>query len=289
MGALDVIALVEGVDGDLPVGREDSRQVRPEVEPVEVIGGEQRRQGIEVLLQRGCTRIEADPHEATPSVDLHRSQSGVRGDGIELLPVDDLDQRPVEVVAPGVIAAPDAAVGEAARPVRQASPPVQAGVVERPDGLFVGSDQEDRLVADEVFTEVADVGNFFLPARHLPDPAPETLELQGGEFGAGVSSAGDDVVLADQDAVEVHEVDLLRCLTLPSGVICSIPTCYGATIGAGVATAAAPARPRVAGGPGPRLRLPAAGSPDAEGRERDAAGGHRDSVHGRIRGDPLTP
>jgi hypothetical protein len=107
-----------------------------------------------------------------------------------------------------VIATTDAALGEASGALGQPGAAVEAGVVERGDGLGVGADDEDGLVADEVLAEVADVGDLLLPAGRLPDAGPQSLELQGGELGARVASAGYDVVLADQDAVEVHDADL---------------------------------------------------------------------------------
>ena len=118
--------------------------------------------------------------------------------------VDHFDEVPVEVVAPGVVAAPDATVGEATGPVGEPGAAVQARVVEGADRLGARPDDEDRLVADQVLAEVTDVGDLFLPAGHLPHARPQPLEFQRGELGTRVPGAGDDVVLADQDAVEVH-------------------------------------------------------------------------------------
>ena len=84
--------------------------------------------------------------------------------------VDDLDQLSVEVVAPGVVATPDALLGESAVPVGETSAAVQTGVVEGADGLRVRPNDQDRLVADEVLAEVADLGYLLLAAGHLPDP-----------------------------------------------------------------------------------------------------------------------
>ena len=75
------------------------------------------------------------------------------GIGIELVLVHDFDQLAVEVVAPGVIATADAGVGEGTRSVGQAGAAVQARVVKGLDGVGVGADDEDGLIADQVFEE----------------------------------------------------------------------------------------------------------------------------------------
>ena len=57
--------------------------------------------------------------------------------------VDDLDQFSVEVVAPGVVATPDALLGESTIPVGEAGATVQTGVVEGANGLW--SDRTTRI------------------------------------------------------------------------------------------------------------------------------------------------
>ena len=211
VGSLHVVALVERVDGYLPIGREHRRQRRADAEPVEVVGSQQGRQRVEVLEQRWRARIEADPDEAPPTVDLDRLEAGLRRDRVELVPVDYLDQAPVQVVAPGVVAAPDAAVGEAAGPIGETRAAVQTRVVKGPDGVGVRPDDEDRLVADEVFGEGPDLGDLVLPARDLPDTRPEPVELQLGEVRTGVALTRDGAVLADQDLLEIHVAVHHRC------------------------------------------------------------------------------
>ena len=114
-----------------------------------------RRAGerVEEFEQRRRARIEADPDEAAPAFGLDRLQPGAGRDRIELLLVYDLDQRAVEVIAPGVIAAANAGVGEGAGSVGQSGAPMQAGVVEGLDGVDIRADDQDRLIADEVFEE----------------------------------------------------------------------------------------------------------------------------------------
>ena len=94
MGSLHVVALVERIDGHLPVGREHGREIRADAELVEVVRGQQSRQGVEVVEQRWRAGIEADPHEATPTVDLNGLEPGVRRDRIELVPIHDLVSLP---------------------------------------------------------------------------------------------------------------------------------------------------------------------------------------------------
>ena len=76
----------------------------------QVVRGQQRRAaGRGTRARGGAAGIEAHPHEATPSVDLHRSEADVRRHRLELVGVDDLDQLAVEVVSPGMVATPNAA------------------------------------------------------------------------------------------------------------------------------------------------------------------------------------
>ncbi len=51
VGALDVVALVEGVKDGLPVGRKDHRSVGPEPHLLEAVGLEEPRQGTEERLE----------------------------------------------------------------------------------------------------------------------------------------------------------------------------------------------------------------------------------------------
>ena len=97
---------------------------------------------------------------------------------------------------------------------------MQAGVVEGLDGVGVGADDEDRLIADQVFEERPDLGDFLFPAGHLPDAGPQAIELQVGELGAGVAGTRDRVVLADQELVQIAVGH--RNITPPHGVESSI-------------------------------------------------------------------
>ena len=81
VGALDVVALVERVDDDLPVGGQHGREIGPHPHPVEVVRGQQRRQRVEVLEQRRRGGVQADPDEATPPVDSHRPRQTPCGMG----------------------------------------------------------------------------------------------------------------------------------------------------------------------------------------------------------------
>ena len=161
MRALHVVALVEGVDGDLPVRRQHRRQVGAEVEPVEVVRREQRGQRVEEVEQGGAPGVETHPDEAAPPVHAHGLQAGAFGIRVELVGIHHLDESAVEVVAPGVVAAPDAAIREECRSPRPAGSHVQARVVEGPDDIRGGADDQDRLVADQVLAE-----------RHRPPRSP---------------------------------------------------------------------------------------------------------------------
>ena len=213
--ALHVIALVERVDGDLPVGRQHGRQVGAEVQPVEVVRSQQRGQRVEEVEQRRGLGVETHPDEASPPVHAHRLQAGAFGNRVELVGIDHLDESAVEVVAPGVVATPDAAIRERPGPLGQPGPAMQARVVEGPDDIRGGADDQDRLVADQVLAELTDLRDLLFTAGHLPDAGPQAVEFEGCEFGARVAGARNGVVLADQHALEVHVAVLLRCSAGP--------------------------------------------------------------------------
>ena len=153
MGALHVVALVERVDGHLPVGREHGREVGADAEAIEVVRGEQLGSGSRNSSSGGAPGSRQIQTKPPQQLDLDGLEAGARRDRVELVLVHDLDQRAVEVVAPGVIATADAGVGEGAGSVGQSGAAVQARVVKGLDGVGVGADDEDGLIADQVFEE----------------------------------------------------------------------------------------------------------------------------------------
>ena len=67
---------------------------------------------------------------------------------------------------------------------------MQAGVVVRTDDVGGRAHDEDRLVADQVLAEVADLGDLLLAAGHLPDACPEAVEFQCRELRRSCSGRG---------------------------------------------------------------------------------------------------
>ena len=65
-------------------------------------------------------------------------------------------------------------------------------VLERPHAV-VGAHDDDRLVEDLVFDEVARLRDLLEAARHLPDPRPQLLGLQPVEVGVEVALLADPV------------------------------------------------------------------------------------------------
>ncbi len=171
---------------------------------MQVVRGQQGRERVEVVEERWRRRVEAYPHEATPPVDSDCLEPGPGRYRVELVGVDNVDETAIEVVAPRVVAAADAAVREGSRSVREPCPAMQARVVKGVDGVRVRAHDEDGLIADQVLAELAHVGDLFLPAGDLPDAGPQPLELECGELRTRVTGARHGVVLADQDAVEGH-------------------------------------------------------------------------------------
>ena len=197
VGPLDVIALVEGVEGTLPVGREDDAAIGTKAHLFEPVGGEQGRERAEERLERLCVRVHVDEDEAAPAPDLDLVQAdlGIGHRRREVEAVDHLFVGAVELEAPGVEAAADLPGGEVADPGGQAGAFVRTGVVEGRDGVGTAPGDQDRLVANDVLEVVAHRAHFFFAARHLPDPGPQPFHLEVEELLGDVALLGNDVGL----------------------------------------------------------------------------------------------
>ena len=194
VGALHVVALVEGVDDDLPVGGQDRGPIGGEAHLVEVEGPEELGNGIEEVDQGLGGAVHVHEHEASPAFGPHLVQAEVRRHLRELVAVDDLRQLAVEGVAPGVVPASNLAVTKIASSVGQPGAPVQARVEVPLDGPRVRAHDEDGLVADRVLEVVTCFGQLLLPAGHLPHARPQLLHLEIEELLRDVPLLGDQPV-----------------------------------------------------------------------------------------------
>ena len=102
----------------------------------------------------------------------------------EVPPARDVLERPVEV--------PGDPVERAAQLLRtpgellQLPPAMATDVAERGDGVWRRPDDQHRDAGDLVVDVVADLGDVFLAAGHLPHPLPHRLDLDAVELGRGV-------------------------------------------------------------------------------------------------------
>src|SRR5581483_2174640 len=117
--------------------------------------------------------------------------------------IDDVREAAVERVAPGVEATGDGSVVEVAAADGEAGATVQARVVRRGDGVGRRTNDEDRLVADDVLDVVADRLQLFLATRDLPHPRPHAVHLEIEELARGVALLRDESIVADEHARSV--------------------------------------------------------------------------------------
>src|SRR5438445_7963 len=84
---------------------------------------------------------------------------------------------------------PAATPATPARPptLHEPDAPMAARVLEGPHGHVLGAQHDDRLITELVLDEVVRRGDLLEPARHLPDPRPQQLDLQLVEVGVEVA------------------------------------------------------------------------------------------------------
>ena len=133
MGSLDVVALVEGVEHRLPVGREDHRAVGAEPHLLEAIRLEELGERSEERLERLTVGIHVDEDEPAPAahLDLVQADVGVGHRRGEVEAVDHLLVGAVQLEPPGVVSAADLTGGEVPDSGGQPGAPMRTGVVER--------------------------------------------------------------------------------------------------------------------------------------------------------------
>ena len=80
---------------------------------------------------------------------------------------------------------------------------MRARVVEGVDGVGLAAGDQDRLVPDGVLEEIPHLGDFLLPAGHLPHPWPQALHLEIEEALGDIAFLGDDVFRRGLDQLPV--------------------------------------------------------------------------------------
>ena len=174
-------------------------------------GAKQGRQRVEVLEQGRCGPDRDRPRRSRPTARPAPPCSPVSGrDRIELVLVDDLDQLSVEVVAPGVIAAPDAVLGESSRSRRRGECRGADRCCGR-RGWSRGPTERPGSTGRRSGTRRTSPTSAISSSRQATCQTRDhrRSNSSSGKLGAGVAGSGNGVVLTDQHALEIHVVDLL--------------------------------------------------------------------------------
>jgi hypothetical protein len=219
MGDADVIGLGEGFDRDLPVALEHDPLAPAVAHPVELELIEMAGRRFEIVTQGPAIGIHVDPDPATPGVDLDLAQPGalLGQHAIPVLLVGNVGAVAIEVVAPAVKAA-DELLALAAGAVRalgcvdELAAAVRADVVKGLDRVLCGTHDQDRVLADLVGDEVADVGDFLDAPGVLPDLRPQQIAFGIGVLARqeGLGGVGDRLAqVFDADVVGLCHVVLL--------------------------------------------------------------------------------
>src|SRR5258708_84613 len=194
MDALNVVALIEGIDRRLPIAVPFDRDVAGLHHALEVIGIEVFRDGAQEIRQRFGVAVHGEPHEAAPLRALHFGQSMGRRPLRERVEVGNAVVRPIEVVFPMMIQ-----TLERARPARGAASagpqPVAAMLADIVEGAnaAVGLPyDENGLRADLGHGVVAGVRQVERTARDQPHLGPEALPLEPHELIRGVAPLIDE-------------------------------------------------------------------------------------------------
>ncbi len=154
-----------------------------------------RGERLKAVAQRRRAVVEVDPRAAAPQLASHRHQAKVVGAQVVLVERFGRAARRCCVRR-----FPSTSRGTGTRryagiPValHQLHPAMAARVVVGPHVLGVKAHDDDGLVEDLVFDEVAGLGDLLEPARHLPHARPEQLVLQLVELRVVVPLLGNPV------------------------------------------------------------------------------------------------
>src|SRR5262245_13776707 len=181
MHGRDVVALVERVDDDLPVGVDDRRLHRREDHALRSVRIEPVGDVLEVRAQWRRVGFEVHEDEAAVLADLYVTEPQlVGGGGRELVRILHVRVRAVEVPPPTVERAADLAPERTAAGC-ESRPAVDARVVEGAHVARGRAGHEGGVVSNRILHEVARIRNLLEPARDLPHARPQTLVLERDE------------------------------------------------------------------------------------------------------------
>jgi hypothetical protein len=197
VGGGEMIGLVEGVDGGLPVAVDLDRAVVGDLPVLEAVRIEMLGHDPQIAPQRLGRRVETDEDEARPGLTAHgleRERPGVEPLR-KALRIEGLLEPAVEAVLPTVEETGEA-LGMTASGLAQAIAPMHADVVARGQGAVGLADHQDRLRPDLEAEVVPGSGTVRLASRTEPGPGPHPLPLEPGELRTRVS------LLGNRDRVE---------------------------------------------------------------------------------------
>ena len=128
----------------------------------------------------------------------------------ERLPPRDGGVLAVEAVAPPVERAGEPVLARPSALRRPCTPRWRQAFWNAAHPHVVGAQHDDRLIEELVLDEVARLRDLLEPARHLPDPRPQQLDLHLVEVGVEVALLGNPV-----RELRVHRVGHRECRPLP--------------------------------------------------------------------------
>jgi hypothetical protein len=179
---LDMIAFVEGFQGQLPVCIRLDRRAPAERLLFKFVAADLLDCLAKIFLERNAVRIEVDEDEPAPGIAF----DGGKGHLVEahlafpVLEIGNVGAFALQVETPAVERTDEFPRAPLAR--REHSSAMRAGVVEGPDLVRRGSHDDDRILTDLIDELIAHLGDLLLPAGDLPDTRPEPLLLQRSEL-----------------------------------------------------------------------------------------------------------
>ena len=181
MHGRDVILLDEGIERGLPIAVSANGLVPRKSHSLEFVGLQVFRNRGEIIEQRLGIRIHVDKYPATPRVHVDLLKRHIfLAQTSPVVFVHDSCTLAIQVVAPAVILAKE--LSGVADPLDQLASTMLADIEIGLDRFRPGPDNDDRIMNDRIFDEVADLGNLLQAAGDLPDLGPQSFGFEPSKF-----------------------------------------------------------------------------------------------------------
>ena len=189
MGRLDMVGLVEGLHGDLPIAIEDAPLPPSVAHVLKLEGIEHGRGRLEIVAQGLAVGIHVDADPAAPGVDFDLAQADalVRQRPLPVRLVDHMRVLAIQVVPPAVVRHRRSGGPWPCRrrswrrgSVHEPAAAMRAHIVVGADLVRRRAHDEDRVIEDVIGEVAADFGDFLDAADLLPHLAPQLVALRAG-------------------------------------------------------------------------------------------------------------